>query len=159
MKKIDEALFKLLCWTCSGLMFSMMLLICVQVFFRYVLSASIPWSEELGRYIFIWMSFLGIVAVYYKGAHVAFDILPNKLTGIYKKVLNVLIIVLTIILAVAILRSGIVMVGIGTMQRSPALSLPMHMVFMVLPTSGALLLYFSIRKLYTTVFDKEVKQP
>ncbi|MCL2852331.1 MAG: TRAP transporter small permease [Defluviitaleaceae bacterium] len=154
---MDEVIFKALCWICSGLMFSMMILICVQVFFRYVLSASIPWSEELGRYIFIWMSFLGVVAVYYKGSHVAFDILPNKLTGVYKKGLNLLIIALTVILAAAILMSGIRMVGIGTLQRSPALSLPMHMVFMVLPASGALMLYFSLRKLYLTIFNKDLK--
>jgi len=103
------------------------------------------------------MSFLGVVAVYYKGSHVAFDILPNKLTGVYKKGLNLLIIALTVILAAAILMSGIRMVGIGTLQRSPALSLPMHMVFMVLPASGALMLYFSLRKLYLTIFNKDLK--
>ena len=75
MKKVDEFVYKAICWACSGLMFSMMLLICAQVFYRYVLTAPLPWSEELGRYIFIWMSFLGIAAAYYKGRHMAFDLI------------------------------------------------------------------------------------
>ena len=155
MKKVDEGIFKVLSGICAGLMFSMMTLICIQVFSRYVLRASIPWSEELGRYIFIWMAFLGIVAVYYKGSHVAFDMLPKKLKGMPKKGLNIIIILLTATMAGALFLGGLRMVEIGTLQRSPALSLPMHMVFLVLPTSGALMFYFSLRKLYLAVFGKE----
>ena len=137
---------------CSGLMFSMMVVICAQVFFRYVLTASLPWSEELGRYIFIWMSFLGIAAAYYKGRHVAFDLLLLKVRGSVKKWLVIAIDLLTVVMAAAMIAGGSAMVQIGTLQRSPALSLPMHLIFAVMPVSGALLLYFSLRNLWGRIF-------
>ena len=158
MKKIDELLFKLICWICSGLMFSMMMLICMQVFFRYVLQASLPWSEELARYIFIWMSFLGIVAAYYKGRHMAFDLLLVKAKGMFKKGLDIAMDILTIIMAAAMVIGGNAMVQVGTMQRSPALSLPMHIVFVVMPISGALLLYFALRNLWGKFVASKVQE-
>ena len=147
MKKVDELIFKVLCWLCSGLMFGMMVVICAQVFYRYVIDVPLPWSEELGRYIFIWMSFLGIAAAYYKGSHVAFDLLQSKLQGAAKKGLMVVLDLLTIALSVGLISGGSAMVQLGTLQRSPALSLPMQFVFSVIPISGGIMLYFALRKL------------
>ena len=149
MKKVDELIFKVLCWACSGLMFGMMVVICAQVLYRYVLDMPLPWSEELGRYIFVWMSFLGIAAAYYKGSHVAFDLLQSKLKGVAHKGLTVILDLLTITLALGLLVGGRALVQIGTLQRSPALSLPMHFVFSVIPISGGIMLYFALSKLFS----------
>lgn len=45
---------------CVALMSAMTLLLAVQVFMRYIMGASLSWSEELARYFFIWLIYLGI---------------------------------------------------------------------------------------------------
>lgn len=57
LKFLDE---KLEMSICIVLMSTMSLLLAVQVFMRYVMQASLSWSEELARYIFIWLIYLGI---------------------------------------------------------------------------------------------------
>ena len=40
----------------------------LQVFFRYVLNASLSWSEELTRLLFVWLTFLGFGLAAQRGA-------------------------------------------------------------------------------------------
>jgi len=150
LEKVDKFIFKVLCWACAALMFSMMALIFTQVIARYVFNNSLTWSEEVGRYIFVWMSFLGLAAVYYKGSHISLNFLLDKLSGPYKKSLRIFIDSLTIFLSCVIIMGGYRLVELGMRQRSAALRLPMHMVYIVLPISGILLLYFALRRFYAT---------
>ncbi len=43
----------------SVLLVIMVVVVFLQVIFRFVIHASLPWSEELSRYILVWLSFLG----------------------------------------------------------------------------------------------------
>lgn len=49
----------------------------MQVVSRYVFHNAISWSEELGRFIFVWMSWLGVSAGMKEGEHIQVKILPN----------------------------------------------------------------------------------
>jgi TRAP-type transport system small permease protein len=51
----------------------------LQVFCRYVVNASLSWSEELQRYGLIWIVFLALVIGYRRGAHIGMNILLEKL--------------------------------------------------------------------------------
>jgi TRAP-type C4-dicarboxylate transport system permease small subunit len=116
-----------------------------QVIARYALHNSLSWSEEVSRYIFVWISFLGLVAAYKAGSHVALDILIKSLKGIARKTLEIVNNTLILILSSAILISGMKLFQVGMRQKSPALKLPMHWVYIIVPVSGLLLLYFSLR--------------
>jgi len=59
----------------SGLGFSMSILVAVQVFCRYVLNSSLFWSEELARYMLVWISFFGATVAYYRNLHPGVDVL------------------------------------------------------------------------------------
>ncbi len=64
------------------LMAAMSILIGVQIFMRYAMGASLSWSEELARYFFIWMTYIGIAYGVRKDAHIrvtmAVDLLPRQ---------------------------------------------------------------------------------
>lgn len=51
----------------------------LQVFFRFVLSMPIPWVEEFGRYLHIWVVFLGAAAAEGSGYHIRVDYFANKI--------------------------------------------------------------------------------
>ncbi|WP_226553951.1 TRAP transporter small permease [Celeribacter naphthalenivorans] len=79
MKFINEKLEETLL---VALLASMTLLIGLQVFMRYVMEASLTWSEELARYLFIWATYIGVSYGVRKQAHIrvtAFsDLLPDR---------------------------------------------------------------------------------
>ena len=56
---------------CIAIMFSIMTaVIFVQVVCRYVLQDSLSWSDELARYLFIWLTFLGAGVAFYEDTHI-----------------------------------------------------------------------------------------
>ncbi len=155
MKKFDDILFTLLCRICAALIFAMMCIIFAQVVARYVFHHSLTWSEEVGRYIFVWISFLGMAAAFKAKSHVALDIVVKSLRGFSRRTLELANATLVVILSSAVLYSGITLFTLGMRQKSPALKLPMHWVYIVVPVSGAILLYFSLRALWDCYRKKE----
>ncbi|MDH3235858.1 MAG: TRAP transporter small permease subunit, partial [Alphaproteobacteria bacterium] len=64
----------------AALMGTIVVVMVVQVFARYVLNDSLIWAEELCRYLLIWITFLFIGIAFERGEFIAIDVLPNALT-------------------------------------------------------------------------------
>jgi TRAP-type C4-dicarboxylate transport system permease small subunit len=62
-----------------GLGISMALIVATQVFFRYVLNQSLFWSEELARFLLVWLTFLGATVAYRRKAHPGIDVLYSRM--------------------------------------------------------------------------------
>lgn len=76
-------------WALCGVGMGMALVIAMQVFFRYALNESLFWSEELGRMLLVWLTFLGASVAYKRGAHVGVDVVAARLTGMAARVVRV----------------------------------------------------------------------
>jgi TRAP-type C4-dicarboxylate transport system permease small subunit len=116
---------------CMVLISAMTVLIAVQVFMRYVLNNSLSWSEELARYIFIWLIYLGISY----GATIMRHIRIEAALSLYPKRIRPYIVILGDVLFflfavyVSYVSYGNV-VRIRIMgQDSPGLGLPMWCVY------------------------------
>lgn len=155
MEKIDKLIVKALYYACAALMFCMAALITAQVLSRYIAGSPLTWSEELGRYIFVWMSFLGMAVAIKQGSHVALDILVKKLKGVSQKLLMLLNNGLVFFFGICLTVSGFKLVELGMRQKSPTLQLPMQYVYMVIPISGILLLYFVFSETIKIFKDRE----
>lgn len=55
---------------CSSFLALTVILLFTQVFFRYVFGKSIPWTEEMSRYAFMWMVYIGISFAAKEGQHI-----------------------------------------------------------------------------------------
>ena len=155
MEKFDKILFTGLCCICAALMFAMMSITFCQVVARYVFHHSLTWSEEVGRYIFVWISFLGMAAAFKAGSHVALDLLVKYLKGFSRRTLELVNGVCIVVLSSAIFYAGMKLFFLGMRQKSSALKLPMHWVYIVVPVSGLILLYFSARALWNCYQEKK----
>lgn len=51
----------------------------IEVICRYLLFISVAWAEEISRYLFIWLAYIGSAYAFYEGSHVEIDILPQIL--------------------------------------------------------------------------------
>jgi TRAP-type C4-dicarboxylate transport system permease small subunit len=116
-----------------------------QVFTRYVLGAPSSFTDELARYLMIWVGVLGAAYVSGKNMHVAIDVLPSKLNNTNKKILSriVNVIIIAFVLS-ALVIGGIRLVYLTFIleQHSPALQIPLALVYLVLPLSGLLIIFY-----------------
>lgn len=82
-------------YLCVVIISLMVLIVFVNTFLRYCFNSGIVENEEVLRYLFIWATFLGIVAVYYEHRHIAVtmltDRLPRKAGHIFSIFTNILV--------------------------------------------------------------------
>ncbi len=121
-----------------------------QVFTRYVTGDPSAFTDELARYLMIWIGILGAAYVSGRNLHVAIDILPSRANPKTRKKLKILVTVLVILFvffAFVIGGSRLVYISYILGQQSPALQIPLAVVYIILPISGLLIMYFKIADL------------
>jgi TRAP-type C4-dicarboxylate transport system permease small subunit len=142
-KKIDSILATLL----VIIMSIMVINVLWQVFSRYFLGAPSSFTDELARYLMIWIGILGAAYVSGQNKHVAIDVLPSRLNATTQKKLSLVVRVLIILFcffALVIGGSRLVYITHVLDQNSPALQLPLSVVYMIIPVSGLLVIYYKI---------------
>ncbi len=116
---------------CVFLISAMTVLIFIQVFMRYVMQSSLSWSEELARYIFIWLIYVGISYGAQSMRHIkieaAKNIFPKKLRPYISIVGDVIFLVFAFF--IFYVGSELVFKVSKMKQYSPALGVPLYLVY------------------------------
>ena len=121
-----------------------------QVFTRFVTGDPSAFTDELARYLMIWIGVLGAAYVSGRNLHVAIDILPSRAKPKTRKKLKILVTVLVILFvffAFVLGGSRLVYISYILGQQSPALQIPLAVVYFILPISGLLIMYYKIADL------------
>lgn len=79
-EKIEQWIGKGYKYLCVIIIMLMVLIVFVNTMLRYCFNSGVVENEEVLRYLFIWATFLGIVAVYYEHRHIAVTMLIDKLS-------------------------------------------------------------------------------
>ncbi len=116
----------------------------MQVFWRYVLESSLYWSEELLRYMYVWVIFLGVSVGIRSRLHVAIDAFITLLRGRPRYVLKTIVHLLTVAFFVLLIVIGIRFTVYNLGQISPAVQLPMSLVYLGIPLGGFFALLFAV---------------
>ena len=117
------------------------------VFTRYAMGAQASWSEELARFLLIWIGILGAAYASGQNMHLAIDLVSTKLSDAANKHLNLFIRGLIIAFALFVLVIGgarLIYISQVLGQLSPALRLPMSFVYAAVPLSGLLIIYYKL---------------
>ncbi len=123
---------------------------------RYLLGSQADWSEELARFLLIWIGLLGAAYAAGQKMHLAIDLLMPKLDENKQRSLTIFINSLIILFAFAVLVVGGSRLMYLTQllgQLSAALRIPMYLIYMVIPISGLLVIYYKVHDL---VYKKEL---
>jgi len=105
---------------CSFLLATMVVIIVVQVGFRYLLNAPISWSEEVAILILVWFGWLSVAVAVYRHSHMAIDVIYVHLPSIGKYWLNIIIQFLITVFAVNIMLNSSLLVAMVDEQTLPA---------------------------------------
>jgi TRAP-type C4-dicarboxylate transport system permease small subunit len=115
----------------GGLMVAITLLTLAQVVWRYVLEMPLQWSEEVARYSFVWVTFLGAAALMrMRDGHPAIDALQVATGPRVRQLLQIVNRLVVVAGSVAIAAGGVRMVQLQWHQLSPSLELPMACVYL-----------------------------
>ena len=124
LARVDRAVVAVETAAAAGLVFAVLLTVLVQVVMRYVFARPNPWTEELSRYLFIWLSLLGASLASKRGAHFVFDTATTALPPAVR-----VVVLRTVTVLVAAMLAGAILIGVALasqarLERSPALDLP-----------------------------------
>jgi len=121
--------------------------------------AGIPlsWSEELARYMAVWLTFIGAAYALRKGTLATVEIMYNSLKGVNKKILFVVISVLIIAFSIILIKFGLDFSLKFMGQKSPAMQIPKGLVYLSAPVTGVLMLMYQMEILFDNIFKKEAE--
>ena len=127
-----------------ALTLAMVLLVSYQVFQRYVLHYTPPWSEELSVYLMIWFGIISIAAGVRRGSHMALNYFADLMPKRVQEFLEIFKYILILFYVAVPSKEGIAMVELTMSQKSPAMGLPVGLVYLCLPVSTILIGLFVI---------------
>ena len=141
--KID----KILEYALSLILGLMVLNVLWQVASRYILKDPSAFTDELSRYLLIWVGLLGAAYATGKRMHVAIELLEKKISEKNKRKQQLLIRALILLFAITVLIIGgvrLVYISFILGQTSSAMQLSLGYVYLAVPLSGLLISYYTI---------------
>jgi len=122
---INGALLALGRWIGAACLGLMVVVILVQVFFRYVLNSALPWPEEASRFLMLWSTALMAPTAFRRGGFVAIDMVVRLLPRVVATGLSVFLMVVTILVLWTALGIGWSEVtGLGGRFETDSLRVP-----------------------------------
>ena len=126
----------------------------LQVVFRYLLRQPLFWSEELPRYLLIWMTFLAAALAQRHDAHMNITLVVNWLPPRVRRAVRVLGNLVILGFLGVVVYSGSLVTGITIQHRSTALQIPMAAVYVALPIGATLMMVYLVLQIV-----RELRQP
>jgi len=146
MDKFTEKLDGAMAWLLVILMGVLVIDVVWQVATRYLLGSASSFTEEVARYLLIWIGLLGSAYAYRQNLHLAFDYFTLKITGKKKRILGIFIHLLVALFSLLVLVIGgsyLVHLTWELNQVSAALQIRLAYIYSVLPLSGLLIMFYS----------------
>lgn len=154
LRQISEKLSllseKAVYYTLVVMMIVMTLTVIVQVFLRYVFSFSLSWSEEVARYLMIWVAFLGGSLALQKGLHIGVELFLVRVSSRTRRWVSILskMFVLTFLIYLTI--GGLKITWAVRDQSSPALLFSMAYAYLSAPVGG---FFMALQTIHSLIED------
>lgn len=135
------------------MMMALVVVVTIQIVGRMAFTLSTPWTEELAKYLLIWISFVGGVVCLIKGEHLLVDILYVKFSPRLKKYARLANDVIVIAFTCVLLVGGIQLCTNPIIRRSltPAMQMPRVWLYYVLPVTMGLMMLYAILDLVAAI--------
>lgn len=139
-------------YAATALLASMLVIMVTHVFFRYVLRDSFGWTEELARYMMVWMTFLYFPAAHKKGMNVSLEIMTAWFKGsVAWRLLQLAIEILILIMLLWCMKLGFDRINRAGSSVSLSLGIQMAKVYWILPLAFGLTALCSLERMLRLV--------
>ena len=129
----------------------MTLIIWVQIFYRFILGGGIAWSEEIAKYLMVWMALLGSSILLREGRHIAINFFISKFS--FLRYILIFHAMLSAILFILLVYYGIDYAVFGYKLISPASGIRRFWPYLSIPVGGGFLLIQTFARLIHLLFS------
>tara|TARA_B000000441_G_scaffold20947_1_gene12552 strand:- start:148 stop:636 length:489 start_codon:yes stop_codon:yes gene_type:complete len=152
----------------------MVIVIIIQVFFRYVLNNALPWPDEVARFLMLWMTGLIAPSAYRWGGFVSIDMLQRFLPKTLSNILIFLILIISLTVLLIGFEMGLRHINAGLIFSSSSIKIPYSLLggkteamklawmYMSLPVGIFLLILVNIELILKTIlstFNSQINFP
>ena len=106
----------------------MVIVIIIQVFFRYVLNNALPWPDEVARFFMLWMTGLIAPSAYRWGGFVSIDMFERFLPKILSNILIFLILLVSLTVLLIGFEMGLKHINAGWIFSSSSIKIPFSLI-------------------------------
>lgn len=128
------------------LLVAMVIIVILQIFFRYVLNDSLSWTEEVSKTMMVWTAFLVAPWAYRVGANVRIEIFVDEFPDAMRKIMSLALNVLVIWIVTVFLWESFGFWQRGQAVRSDSLPIQVSWFYTVVPIAFSLLLLAGIEQ-------------
>jgi len=121
------------------------------VFFRYFLQIGLGWTEELARYLQIWLTFVGATVAVKRWAHFQLTLVNQWIPAGARRFTQIFAIAAVVALAAIMIKNGIDITRVTWNQASPVMGWRIGYLYLISPVSGVLMIFFALRHLVITL--------
>lgn len=150
LKRIDDKFEEYLA---AILLSFMTIFIFFQVLSRFVFNAPLAWSEEAARFIFVWTIYISAALAVKKKEHISVEVGIMFLKGKVRKVAHIFADLIFLVFTIVLLKDGIFLVVhlSENLQISPALGLPMNLIYIIVPLGYGLMMIRLVQRIIADV--------
>jgi TRAP-type C4-dicarboxylate transport system permease small subunit len=154
MRNILNTIDKFLEYLLILLLSLLVIVVFFQVINRFILHIPAAWTQEIGQYVFVWVSTIGIAIALRKKAHIGLTIIVNMFPKNFRKIINLITKLIMLSFYLIIMHGGFLFARAGYMESTDSLQwLPMFYVYVAIPLSALFMTIFSIVDIYEFILS------
>ena len=146
-----KILEKIIDMICVIMMFTLFIVILLQILFRYFFNMPLKWTEELARYVFVWVSMMGWTYGSRYDTYIQVNIFSNLFPEKIKSLVFLFIQLLSIIFSLALGYYSIGLVKKDYVFKATTLPINFSLVYSIIPIVCIILIIYSVMKIYNFV--------
>ncbi|MBU0462064.1 MAG: TRAP transporter small permease [Proteobacteria bacterium] len=141
LETTSKWLDRLASWMVILFLSFMVIVTTTGVISRYGFNSALSWSEELGRYLLVWISFLGATLATYKESHIGISLVFDRFPIRGQFWVGVIVDIIIILFMGSILIGGIKTLPFIHVRISPTLTIPMSVPYLIMPFSAGVIIF------------------
>lgn len=154
LSKTSNTLYAISCWVIKIILALMVFSTGLQIVCRIFFTA-LSWSEELTRYLLVWLTFIGAGTVYKTKGHISVLVVQDLLNSKMKIFSRILVNLLCLMFFVVATFYGLKYMSLQGKQLSAALRIPMKYIYSSIPIGFSIMAVYSLENFMQLAFGKE----
>lgn len=152
MEKFLHTLALILDWLAMTLLGVLLVVVGLQIFFRYVLNHSLFWSEELARYLFVYLVFLGAAIMLRKKRHIQVSFFAERLAPSLQSMVAIFVDLLLLAFVVIVFWQSLRLSAMVWTVPTAAMLIPWTFVYLGISLSMAAMFLIVIGRMWAHLF-------
>jgi TRAP-type C4-dicarboxylate transport system permease small subunit len=157
LKRVIDAILATVCVVLFALL---VIVVSWQVFSRQVLASPSTWTPVAAQYLFVWLALFGSAYVFSERGHIAVDFVARKAGAGGQRVIGVLTLSIVAVFAILVMIwGGIRATEISWTQQVSGIPVTVGQMYLALPISGALIVFYSALHIVKILAGREAGLP